>query len=140
MKFCFRSSFLLLFLFFIQFTYAQPNVQFSGILCDSTGTVVGASQADTVDVIVKLFDNQSGGTLKYAETFLSSDSKGVSVRNGHFSVVLGKGTTQDTLSAIVTANPHLWVEITVAGDTMTRTPLTASPYVLIGNQTKQNNN
>jgi len=140
MRFCFRPPSFLLFLFFVQFTHAQKDIRLSGVLYDSTGTVVGASQADTVDVIVKLFDYQSGGTQKYAETFLSSDSKGVSVRNGHFSVVLGKGTTQDTLSAIVAANSHLWVEITIAGDTLTRTPLTASPYVLIGNQTKQNNN
>lgn len=118
---------------FVEYVPSVPNsskLSISAKIFDMNGNPVGATSADTVDMIVRLYNHETAGVLKYTETFLSSADQGVVVEKGNFVTRLGEGTTNDNLALTLSENPHLWVEITVDGEALRRIPLTGAAYNL----------
>jgi hypothetical protein len=66
----------------------------------------------------------------YKEDFLTANGQGVTISNGGFRIILGKGQTTDNLQSVLASHNNLWVEIVVDNDVLSRIPLTASPFVL----------
>jgi hypothetical protein len=80
-------------------------ISYQGMLTDNSGTPL----TDTVNVVFKIYDNSSGGSLKWQET-----QNNVPVINGLFNVILGTVTPIDTLSF----SQQYWLDITVDGENM----------------------
>jgi hypothetical protein len=66
----------------------------------------------------------------YKEDFLTTNGQGVTISNGVFRTILGKGQSTDNLQSVIASHNNLWVEIVVDNDVLSRIPLTASPFVL----------
>ena len=95
-----------------------PNqINFQGTLTDSTGSPI----TDTRLMVFSIYDQESGGSLLWAETHTSVD-----VADGIFHVMLGSVTPVP--SSIFTGTT-LWLETTVEGQTLDpRTELATIPY------------
>lgn len=118
---------------FIEYIPSVPNsskLSISAKIHDMNGNPIGSSQADTIDMVIKLFSHETAGVLKYTESFLSSANQGIVVENGNFVARLGEGTTNDNLAQILSENIHLWVEISLGGEALKRIPLTGAAYDL----------
>jgi hypothetical protein len=115
-------------------TPTSRQLSISGTLTDASGNPLGAATPVVVDATVRLFAAATGGSELYNETFWAAQSKGVTVDKGLFVVRLGTGTTTYNLPTVLSANPNLFVEITIEGATpdvlLPRTPLTAAAYSL----------
>jgi hypothetical protein len=91
-------------------------INYQGMLTDNSGTPL----TDTVNIIFKIYDNSSGGNLKWQET-----QNSVPVINGLFNVILGSVTPIDTLSF----SEQYWLDITVDGENMpSRLEFTSTGY------------
>ncbi len=110
----------------------SSSITLTGKLLDQ-GNPVGVDRPVTIDVLVGLYDQETGGVPHYTESFLIANSQGITVDDGEIMVHLGKGTSNDTLTQVVRQYDNLWVEMTVNGDTLSRTPLSASPGTLTSN-------
>lgn len=109
----------------------SKTITLTGQLFDSQGVAVGSINPVVLDVQVELYDQETGGTMYYSETFKAADSLGIAVENGLLVVHLGTGTTSDDLERIVDTHDNLWVELNVDGDILSRTPLSSAPYSII---------
>jgi hypothetical protein len=120
----------------ISVTPNARKIAVSGELVDAAGNPLGYPAPVTVDAIVKLYTDPVAGTNLYTEDFRAAAGKGVRVSNGLFVARMGEGVSSQNLQQVLTANPNLWVEITIddgSPDILSpRTPLTASPYSLGG--------
>jgi hypothetical protein len=134
----------------------NPVVTYQGRLLDSTGAVIPDG---TYNIRFKIYQDGDGttagdasgsptGALKWTEIWQNSNSQGVTVKNGYFTVGLGTicslsgGTCQGNTNAGVNFNQDtLWLSIDVAGTSASATPtydgemlpmrrLTSSVYAL----------
>lgn len=115
--------------------YAVPaqnnrHIHLQGTLLDTNDVHIGTFEPVTLDVHVSLFDQLTGGNTCYTEDFLVSYGQGITVNHGRFSVNLGSTRNDDQLFNAVRDHGNLWVEITIDGDVLTRTPLSAAPWSL----------
>lgn len=117
---------------------SSQTITLTGKLVDSDGSAVGGETPALIDVSVSLYDSQREGTLCYSETFLVAQSQGIMVTDGRMTVQLGNGTSQYDLAEVIDTYDDLWVEMTVDGDVLSRTPLTASPYTIPTTQSQIN--
>lgn len=115
----------------------QPLLTINGELTDIEGNLIGAEEPESFNVVVRVFGQETGGVALYTETFSSTNSQEIRVNKGHFSVVLGSGTTTDQLQTVLQSSTNLWVELSVDNDILSRAPITASPYVLLNSTTIQ---
>lgn len=120
-----------------QATPAPPeNLTYQGFLVDGNGVALGNTAPKNYDVIFKIFNDQSGGVLLWAE------QQTVTVDKGYFSVLLGEGAStgdpRPALSSLFkgpTASDR-FVGVTVKGigaggsnvDILPRLRLLSSPY------------
>lgn len=116
----------------IPYSQNSSNITLTGRLLDQ-GNPVGIDGPVTIDVQISLFDQETGGDPQYTESFLIANSQGITVDDGEIMVHLGSGTSSDNLTQVVNHYNNLWVEMTVDGDVLSRTPLSASPRTLIPN-------
>ena len=102
---------------------AMPRtLNYQGRLTDDQGQPI----TNTFSMTFTIYDAETDGESKWSETHPS-----VSVINGLFSVTLGEGTPAMPVHDTVFSNPDRWLEIVVAGETITpRTKLTSSAYAL----------
>jgi len=102
---------------------SKTTVNYQGYLIDSSGSSVN----DTLDMVFRLYDVESGGTHLWTETQL-----GVPVTDGLFSVLLGSVNVLP--QSLFEQNDDLWLGITIGADEeMTpRDKITSVPYAITG--------
>lgn len=103
----------------------------SGQLTDLDNNPVGISSPDSVNVSVSIFNQSTGGSSLYAETFSRANTHPVIVDNGHFNVVLGTVQPATLLQSVLRSSNNLWVEVVIDNDTLSRAPVTGAPYVIV---------
>jgi|GEM_PF-5735991 len=102
----------------------NPQIPFEGSLRDSVGTVLSGPYDMTFD----LFDAATAGANLWTGTHTAANGNGVTVTNGVFQVLLGSGAGND-LTGVNFNTPSLYLEVTVAGETMSpRYRLGAAAY------------
>lgn len=126
---------------FAQATPRPPErMTYQGFLVDGTGTALGNSAPKNYDVIFRVFDDQSAGTLIWSE------QQTVTVDKGYFSVLLGEGAAVGIEAHPVLSNvfkgataSDRYVGITVKGigsggtdvNILPRLRLISSPYAFL---------
>ena len=100
---------------------SKTTINYQGYLTDSTGAPVN----DAVDIQVRLYDVETGGTALWTETHT-----GVQVSDGLFALLLGSVTAFP--DHLFKDNDTLWLGVSVGSDSeMTpREQLSSAPYVL----------
>lgn len=100
---------------------APPNtISYQGFLTDLSGNPIEG----TYDIGVSYQDAASGGSEFYKENHL-----GVVLDDGQFNLVLGGGTPISGVWGAVDFGQAIWIEITVAGETLSPlVPMSAAPY------------
>jgi hypothetical protein len=106
------------------------KITLSGTLLNSSGVPIGTPSPVTYNVSVRLHTHSSTNAQVYKEDFLTTNGQGVTISNGVFRTILGKGQSTDNLQSVIASHNNLWVEIVVDNDVLSRIPLTASPFVL----------
>ena len=121
------------------------RLTYQGFLVDANGVALGNDAPKNYDVVFRIFDAQSGGTLKWAE------QQTLTVDKGYFSVLLGEGSdigearpALSTLFSSADASDR-YVEITVKGigtggadsTILPRLRLLTSPYAFLAKQASQ---
>ena len=97
-------------------------INYQGRLVTATNLVNG-----TVSLVLRLYDAETGGTLRYA------DSNRVTVVDGLYATWLGDNTIAGTLTNAL-AQPQVWVELVVNGGRLSpRERLGSVPYALNAN-------
>ncbi|HNQ87686.1 MAG TPA: tail fiber protein [Verrucomicrobiota bacterium] len=122
---------------------ADPNppdrMTFQGFLTDGNGVALAPSAPKNFDVVFRIYDDQSAGTLLWAE------QQTVTVDNGNFSVLLGEGSDfgepRPALATLFTSNTasDRFVQTTVKGiasggadaTILPRLRLLTSPYAYL---------
>lgn len=114
-------------------TVASPRdtrsaIAISGELFDGVGLRQGAGTSVYYDFKVQLYLLKIGGTPLYTEKF-----KGIKVREGSFTVTLGRGKSDGDLQKIVSSHKELYAEVYAGLDgkfelAAPRLQLTAAPY------------
>lgn len=113
---------------------AQPGnriVAVSGELFDGNKNKMAKDSVVVFNFRVRLFNRQYSGLPLYTEYF--SDKRAVIVRDGLFTVNLGRGDADHDLQKVVASNSNIYVEI-AAGHFSNyevigpRLPFTAAPY------------
>jgi len=101
---------------------SKTTMNYQGYLTDSGG----ASVNDTVSMIFRIYDVESGGSALWSET-----QNGVVVSDGLFSVLLGSETPLN--ESTFHENPSLWLGTTVGSDEemAPRELLTSAPYAMV---------
>jgi hypothetical protein len=109
-----------------QLSFAFPaKINYQGKLNDSSGSAV----PDNVYTLAfNIYDAASAGTLLWSETL------GVQVTNGLFSVVLGNNTPLDTSIITPGATPHLGVAVNGEPEFSPRTELVSAAYAIQSEQ------
>ncbi len=116
---------------------------FQGFLVDANGVPLGTNAPKNYDVIFRIWDAASGGTVP-----LWAEQQTVTVDRGNFSVLLGEGSSigepRPTLNTIFTNNTasDRWVGITVKGigpggsdaNILPRLRLLTSPYAFLAHK------
>lgn len=106
----------------------HSSISISGDLFDVNGKICSNGDSAFFDFMVKIFVLQNGGNVLYTE-----NQKNVKVRDGQFTITLGRGTSQGDLQKIASMHKELYAEIW-AGEKGTmriiapRLRLTATPY------------
>ena len=129
MKRCVTAAASILFLLSILMPgigHAVPaRINYQGLLEDDAGPVT-----DSITMVFRLFDIQTGATPLWEETQV------VTVEDGIYNVILGDGTPNgyyDTLESAILASDDLWLEVQIDGeaDPMTpRQPITSVGYAI----------
>ncbi|MBL9127141.1 MAG: tail fiber protein, partial [Verrucomicrobiales bacterium] len=116
------------------------RMTYQGFLVDGTGTALGNSAPKNYDVIFRIYDDQSAGTL------LWSEQQTVTVDKGYFSVLLGEGAAVGIEAHPVLSNvfkgataSDRYVGVTVKGigssgadvNILPRLRLISSPYAFL---------
>jgi hypothetical protein len=70
---------------------SREMLTFTGDLADRFGNPLGASAAQSVDMVVEVFRTVEGGTPDFSEFFSTAEGRGVSVQSGKFVARLGTG-------------------------------------------------
>lgn len=91
------------------------RISYQGRLTDAGGNPITGNR----NMTFRLFYAESGGAAAWTET-----QNNVPVNNGLFNVALGSVTALDEAIFHI----PLWLEVTVAGETLPRQPLYGSPY------------
>ena len=116
------------------------RMTYQGFLVDGTGTALGNTAPKNYDVIFRIYDDQSAGTLRWSE------QQTVTIDKGYFSVLLGEGAavgieTHPPLSDVfkgATASDR-YIGVTVKGigssgsdvNILPRLRLISSPYAFL---------
>jgi len=106
----------------------NSSISISGDLFDVNGKIGSNGDSAFFDFTVKIFVLQNGGNDLYTE-----NQKNVKVRDGQFTITLGRGTSKGDLQKITSMHKELYAEIW-AGEKGTmriigpRLRLTAIPY------------
>jgi len=100
---------------------SKTTINYQGYLTDSGGIPV----TDTLDIVVRLYAVDSGGTALWTETH-----NGVLLSDGLFSLLLGSVAALD--QELFVDNENLWIGVTVGSDEeMTpREQLSSAPFAL----------
>lgn len=113
------------------------RLTYQGYVVDANGKVLGETAPKNYDVVFRIFDAQTGGTVKWAE------QQTVTVDKGYFSVLLGEGTSvgqpRPDLNVVFAGADasDRYVEITVKGigtpdaTIAPRLRLLTSPYAFL---------
>ncbi|MDG5814865.1 hypothetical protein QA601_07245 [Chitinispirillales bacterium ANBcel5] len=133
MKASFFTGVVFIFLLFLP-SLAQPGLTISGELTDSEGELIGENDSVSLDVVVKIYDEDDGTEPGYVESFLTEESQGITVYNGIFTVQIGISDTTGALKTVLSSAENPWLELTIDGDTLSRSPITSSPYVITYNR------
>jgi microcystin-dependent protein len=126
---------------FAQATPRPPErMTYQGFLVDGAGTALGNSAPKNYDVIFRIYDDQSAGTLLWAE------QQTVTIDKGYFSVLLGEGAAVGIEAHPVLSNvfkgataSDRFVGVTVKGigsggadvNILPRLRLISSPYAFL---------
>ena len=109
------------------------DLALSGRLVDSDGQPLNGSY----DVVVRLYDHPTAGTLRYAESFTAGNANALSVNNGYYSAPLGAGTGTviapgTALETVLRTYDALYMTLVVGADAeMTpRIRVRAAPYAV----------
>ena len=98
------------------------RLRLQGLLEDGNGDAV----AGTADLIIQLYTTKEGTTPVFTETVSS-----VALEQGRFSLNVGDAPTLGTLSAVITANPELWLGLSINGGAeLPRQRLESVPFAL----------
>jgi len=98
------------------------RLRLQGLLEDGNGDAV----AGTADLIIQLYTTKEGTTAVFTETVSS-----VALEQGRFSLNVGDAPTLGTLSAVITANPELWLGLSINGGAeLPRQRLESVPFAL----------
>jgi hypothetical protein len=89
-------------------------INYQGMLTDDVGNPLSGSY----DLVFRIYDDTTGGNLKWSETY--SD---VAVEDGLFNVTLGTTTALD-----LAFDQSYWLEVEVAGETLSRLRITSAGY------------
>jgi hypothetical protein len=106
----------------------RQSVAITGELYNGKGNQMGKNDPELYDFKTMLFTRKTGGSPLYTETH-----KGVTVKEGTFTIVLGHGNADKDLQSSTAAHKELYAEI-YAGKNNTfeqvapRLRLTAAPY------------
>ncbi len=126
----FRATFIFLFLLSVVFgtpAYAaiNPQIDFYGTLQNDSGV----NLTGTYDIVFRMYDAPTGGTLLATDTHTVANGNPVNVRNGKFAVVLGSGTGNSLAGIDFNTNAH-YVGLTINADSemVPRERMTAAPY------------
>ena len=124
-----------------QATANPPNkVGYQGFLTDDNGVPLGNNAPLNETLVLRIFNAATGGTLKWAER------QTVTVDKGHFSVLLGEGSqnnsepfTADIISIFTGADAsERFVEITLGAITiLPRVKFFAVPYSMLAMNARQ---
>ena len=110
---------------------AQPTtITYQGKLIDSQGNAINQSG---VMMTFAMYDAASGGNLLWPDS--GYVTKNVDATFGLYSVQLGTGIGTDTVFTAAMFNGKTpWLEVTVMGNTLTRSPVSNVPFSLISNE------
>jgi len=97
-------------------TNVPGQMTYQGYLTNAQGTPV----AGEADLEFGIYDQESGGALKWTETHTN-----VTVTDGYFSANLGNTTP---LTSGVFEDPERWLQVSVDGAPLSRQPIAAAPY------------
>ncbi len=110
---------------------AQPtSITWQGKLLDADGNAI---TDPALEMTFAIFDAAAGGSKLWppAEHVL----KTVDVNQGLYSLQLGTGVGDDiAFSVAMVENEAPWIEVSVDGETLPRTPITNVPFALISNE------
>jgi hypothetical protein len=81
----------------------------TGDLLDANNKAVGKDRFELMNFTVYLYSTPQGGTPVYTEVFRGNQR--ILVRNSHFSVPIGKGSSQQNLQKTVAGGRSLYVEL-----------------------------
>lgn len=107
-------------------------VSISGVLYDGKGDPVGSGSLVRKMFIAKVYTARTGGEPVYTESF--DKQRMVAVRNGQFTVQLGRGYTRDNLQSVIASHSTLYAELYAADENGTpeclgaRLEFNAAPY------------
>jgi hypothetical protein len=113
-----------------------PVSQWIGVsaeLRDDLGNLIGKGAPVEKDMLVKLYNNLTGGASVYQEDFTAAGGQPVTVQDGFFTLYLGSGAATGNLNQVLADNPSLFAEVTIgqgaSQETLSpRTPITAPAY------------
>ena len=122
------------------------TMSYQGVLVDANGAKLGSPSPASYDVVFKIYDASSAGTVVWAE------KQRVTVDNGYFSVLLGSGAAlpastgldgkHGNLSAVfagsAASDRYIGITVTITGQTDTeitpRLQLVTSPFSFLARQ------
>jgi hypothetical protein len=113
--------------------YAQSlsTLTINGQLTDLDNNPIGISSPDSLNVSVSIFNQSAGGSPLYTETFSRANTHPVIIDKGYFNIALGTVQPVTALQSVLRSSNNLWVEVVVDNDTLSRAPVTGSPYVIV---------
>lgn len=108
-------------------------VSVSGRLSDSSGAPLGVGTPASIDLVVRLFPSETGGSAVHTESFLAVNNQAVAVRDGFFVARLGAGAASQRVLNVLAVQPSLYAEFQVgAGGSAEilspRIPITSPAY------------
>jgi hypothetical protein len=88
------------------------------------------------DMVLRIHDAESGGSLLWEGTYTAANSNAVQVANGIFSVILGSGSG-NALDASFFEGPDRWLEIEVAGEMLSpRQRITSAAFSIVSENSR----
>ena len=125
-----RATFIFLFLLSVVFgtparAAINPQIDFYGTLQNDSGV----NLTGTYNIVFRMYDAPTGGTLLATDTHTVANGNPVIVRNGKFAVVLGSGTGNSLAGINFNSSAH-YVGLTINSDSemIPRERMTAAPY------------
>jgi hypothetical protein len=111
--------------------FAQPTtITWQGKLLDAGGNAI---TNPALVMAFAMYDAETGGSRLWPSA--DAVTKTVDVKQGLYSVQLGTGDGDDiAFTAAMFAGTSPWLEVTIGGNALPRTPVTNVPFALISNE------